>query len=88
MPGKPWTTDEQAAFLTSYMPQYYKMKTNSTLSSIFWPLLFCEWFRVYPERSTWLPGSEELTVEQENLLGLKFKEQRKVKFIQCITMHY
>ena len=78
MPGKPWTTDEQARFLTSYLRQYHEMQSNGTLSSVFWPLVYREWFQAYPERSIVFPGCEELTVEQEGLIKSRLEERRKV----------
>jgi len=78
MPGKPWTTQEQSDFLTKYLPQYFEMQANRTLSSIFWPLLDREWFRAYPEKVVMFPGCEELTAEQEEKMKAALDERRKV----------
>jgi len=36
MPGKPWTTNEQASFLHGYVPQYLAAQKDGTVSA-FWP---------------------------------------------------
>jgi hypothetical protein len=84
MPGKPWTTDDQAQFLKDQLPQYYEMQSNGTLSS-FWPRLDREWFQAFPERAVAFPGCDELTAEQEEILKSKLDERRKAS---CIIIHH
>jgi hypothetical protein len=78
MPGKPWTTKEQADFLSGYIPQYVQGQSSHTLSSVFWPLVYREWFEKYSEKEQLFPGVTHLTAEQEDLLRNKLDERRGV----------
>lgn len=55
MPGRSWTTEEQATFLTGYVEQYMDAQANKEISSAFWPRIFREWFAKYPEKNDVFP---------------------------------
>jgi hypothetical protein len=46
---KRWTTEEQATFLTSKIPDFLKAQSEGRLS-LFWPTLDKEWLARFPER--------------------------------------
>lgn len=77
MPGKPWTTDEQASFLQGYVPQYLAAQKDGTVSA-FWPRVYRDWFEQYPERPIVFPGSEELSETQEEKLKDEICKRRQV----------
>jgi hypothetical protein len=87
MPGRPWTTKEEADFLAEYIPQYVQAQSNHSLSSVFWPLVYREWFEKYSEKERLFPGVTHLTAEQEDLLRDKL-DQRRMVSSSCITMHH
>jgi hypothetical protein len=78
MTGKRWTTNVQADFLQTYMSQYLDAQAKGSLSTVFWPLLFREWFRTFPEKELVYPDHDALTQEQEAFLKTQLDERRKV----------
>jgi hypothetical protein len=77
MPGKPWTTEEQATFLAGYTQQYQQAQSDGTLPA-FWPRIYREWFQRYSEQGSMFPGSTTLTMEQEDLLRAKINKRQRV----------
>ena len=81
MPGKPWTTPEQAKFLEGYLLQYWESKSDGSQSSVFWPRIFREWFAKYSEKDSMFPGCTELTTEQEGMLRPKIEGRKTVSVL-------
>jgi len=89
MTGKTWTTDVQGDFLRKYVARYHESQANKTLSSVFWPLIFREWFQAFPEKEIEFPGCDELTGPQEIILASKLEVRRQVSNSdECIIMHH
>ena len=78
MPGKPWTTEEQATFLTGHFQPFLDAQANKEISTVFWPRIYREWFEKYPEKEVLFPGYTSLTEEQEKELQSALNERRKV----------
>jgi hypothetical protein len=77
MPGKPWTTQDQANFLQSYVVQFQEAQANRDLST-FWPRIFREWFERFPEKEAIFPECEALTEAQEGQLKEAINQRYKV----------
>ncbi|KAF8121442.1 hypothetical protein EV363DRAFT_1172274 [Boletus edulis] len=64
-----WTTPEQAAFLTSWLPEYEEHMTTKKYH-LFWPPLFKAWFEKWSERDSLFPDVDGLlNAEQSSELG-------------------
>jgi hypothetical protein len=86
MPGKPWTSADQAAFLTENLPHYLEAQASKVLSAAFWPRIFREWFEKFPEREALFPGVVSLTEEQVAQLQTALEDRHKVSQRQCIMI--
>jgi hypothetical protein len=60
---KRWTTDEQAEFLTSKIPDFLRAQSDGYLS-LFWPPLDKEWFARFPKRGLPAASPEQSTPDQ------------------------
>ena len=78
MTGKSWTTEEQYEFLSLYLADFLEAQKNKQESTVFWPQVFRDWFKKFPEREALFPGLESLTEEQESTLGEALKKRHVV----------
>ncbi|KAJ7167292.1 hypothetical protein C8R43DRAFT_1121730 [Mycena crocata] len=82
MPPSGWTTDEEFAYLQTKIPEYVRAKANGTFWK-FWPALFEEWFRMFPEEKrlgfetvTDEGDAVNLSPEQEEAVGRGLLQKR------------
>lgn len=68
----PWGTERQLAFLRSKRPLYRKHQAEGSIP-FFWPDLFDEWFRLFPDR-TWGNGRD---YEDVSRLPSRLEEKKK-----------
>jgi hypothetical protein len=84
MPPKRWTTPDQQEFLDSYRDGYLKAKAEGRISTNFYPPLFEEWFKRYPERELHFPlestdgEPRTLTAAEELELQSHLQARKKV----------
>ncbi|KAM6491180.1 hypothetical protein JOM56_013419 [Amanita muscaria] len=75
MAPRSWATEEQRAFLTSHLDEFFNMQNAGKLSS-FWPKIQNLWFQQWHE-----PGMEEGTPD-ESTAGLREDVQERKKQLQ------
>ena len=80
MPQRPWALGEQHRFLSDRLPEYRIVQPTKVYTG-FWPRLYEDWFKEYPERNTLFPGkpiNEPLTDKEEIQLGSALRVRRGV----------
>jgi hypothetical protein len=83
MPPKRWTMPDQQSFLDSCHDAFLKAQTEGRLSSNFYPPLFQEWFKRYPEwelHFSPINGEPQVLTESESLeLQAHIKTRKMVR---------
>ncbi|KAF8867797.1 hypothetical protein BD779DRAFT_1482920 [Infundibulicybe gibba] len=88
MAPKEWPTDEQAAWLAEYLPEYRDIQSQSLGFSDFWAKIHENWFEDYPECKALFPGciEAELSEEDTACLGKAVEVRRGMTITNMVSV--